>query len=246
MKLNIFIYIILTLLVSCSISNKVLVEEPNYKKNETYVKHFAYSLVYNDSVKQPKWVAYKLNSYQIKPKFKRTNKFLIDTLISSGTATNKDYYKSGFDKGHLAPAADMTWNKLAMKESFYFSNITPQRPKFNRGIWKKLEIKVRKWATIYDSIYVCTGPIFINSESYIGKNRVKVPTHFYKVLLIYNDSIKQSIGFIFPNEKCKNDLFSYKSTVDSIENLLDIDLYHSLPNRYEKKIESKIDLSYWK
>ena len=73
--------------------------------------------------------------------------------------TNKDYLKSGYDKGHLAPAADMKYSTTTMKESFYFSNMSPQKPEFNRGIWKELEEQVRNWAQIYDTVYIVTGPI---------------------------------------------------------------------------------------
>lgn len=132
-----------------------------------------------------------------------------------------------------------------MKESFYFSNITPQFPGFNRGIWKKLEEKVRDWAILYDCLYVTTGPICKLSSKTIGENEVKIPTHFYKTILIYNDSIKQSIGFVFPNEKCEGEIFDYALTVDSIELLTGMDLYFALPDRQEKMIEKQVDLNFW-
>lgn len=237
--------LILLILTGCSISRKAIIQEPAYGKNDIYIKHFAYSLVFNSNNKQADWVAYKLNSYQLNKNFKRTNKFIVDKLVPLGTATNADYYKSGYDKGHLAPAADMTWNKQAMKESFYLSNISPQLPDFNRGIWKKLEKHVREWAKIYDSIYVCTGPIFINTIKSIGANKVKVPTYFYKTVLIYNDTIKQAIGFILPNKKSKEDIFNYAVSIDSVEQLTKIDMYKALPYLQERKIERDFDIKYF-
>lgn len=236
----------LALFAGCSISESALIEEPKQNKNNIYIKHYAYSLVYNEQHKQADWVAYKLNNYQMVSKYKRTNRFIVDTLIHSGTATNSDYAKSGYDRGHLAPAADMTWDKQAMYESFYYSNITPQLPQFNRGIWKKLESKVRHWATQYDSIYVCTGPVFTNTTKHIGVNYVTIPSHFYKSIVIYNDTIKQGIGFVFPHKKCKDNIFNYAVTIDSIEQLINHNLYYTLPNRHEKKIEREFEIDYWK
>lgn len=236
---------ILVVLTGCMISGSALLQEPRHNGHQIYIRHFAYSLVFNPRHKQADWVAYKLSSYQLQKNFKRTNRFVVDTMVPVGTATNADYYKSGYDKGHLAPASDMTWNKQAMRESFYFSNISPQLPGFNRGIWKKLETKVRHWAMLYDSVYVCTGPVFTDSVKYIGENRIMVPTHFFKTVLVYNDTIKQAIGFIFPHCKGKNDIFGYVVTVDSVERLTDLDIYSALPNLQEDRIESSFDLEYW-
>ena len=233
------------MIAGCSISKNAIIEEPKYNSEDIYIRHYAYSLLYNQQHKQANWVSYKLNEYQTVSNFKRTNKFIVDTLIPSGTATNSDYAKSGYDRGHLAPAGDMTWNKQAMYESFYYSNITPQLPQFNRGIWKKLESRVRSWATQYDSIYICTGPIFMNETKHIGTNYVTIPTHFYKSILVYNDTVKQGIAFIFPHKKCKDELFNYAVTIDSVEQVIKSDLYYSLPNRYEKKIERNYKISYW-
>lgn len=226
-----------SLALSCSTTKDCCLEEPKYKKNETYIKHSAYSLVYNVEHKQPDWVSYQLLSSELNPFFSRTNQFLNDTLVVSGTANNTDYRYSGYDKGHLAPAADMTWDYTAMTESFYFSNISPQLPGFNRGIWKKLETKVRDWANTYDCLYISTGSICYNSTKSIGVNKISIPTHFFKTVLIYNDSIQQGIGFIMPHEKCEKDIFEYAVSIDSVEKITKLDFYYKLSNRKEKQIE---------
>ena len=177
--------------------------------------------------------------------FKRTDKFIIDPLIETGSATKSDYKGSGYDRGHLAPAADMTWSKIAMNESFYFSNMSPQLPGFNRGIWKMLEEQVRDWTLDYDSLYVTTGPVFKNMNSVIGENKVTIPTHFYKTILIYNDTIKQGIGFLFPHEKIKGEVLDYRVTIDSVEVFTGVDFYSTLPDSTENKLEKTIELNYW-
>lgn len=241
----VFFIVKLIFLGACSTSFRGMLEEPKHDTSDYYIKHYAYSLVYNEKYEQAEWVAYQLIESELTPNFKRTNRFLKDTMVKTGTADNSDYKGTGYDKGHLAPAADMAWNEQAMQESFYFSNISPQLPSFNRGIWKQLEGKVREWVKIYNRLYITTGPICKGSELEIGRNGVCVPTYFYKTILIYNDSIKQSIGFIFPHEKCEGELFEYAVSVDSIESITGLNLYYRLPSSNESYIEGQYNFRFW-
>lgn len=222
------------------------IEEPWYDKTEAYNKHFAYSFVYDEKYEQSKWVAYNLKEVELQKNFKRSDRFKADKKVRSATATNADYRKSGYDKGHLAPAADMTWNETAMQESFYFSNISPQLPQFNRGIWKELEEHVRGWAKQYDSVYVVTGPIFKNPTKTIGENNVTVPTHFFKALLVFNKKHQESIAFLFPHEKGTREIAGYAVTVDSLESFSGLNCFHLLPDDQENMVEREFDISFWK
>jgi endonuclease G len=92
---------------------------------------------------------------------KRKDNFRSDPKVKTGSAALSDYKGSGYDRGHLAPAADFKWSATAMSESFYMSNMSPQVPGFNRGIWKNIESTVRNWAVENDEIYIVTGPVLI-------------------------------------------------------------------------------------
>jgi len=232
-------------LYGCRSKDIVKLEEPIIKYSNTYIDKFAYSLSYNEDAEQANWIAYKLEASELEPKFKRTNRFYVDTLILSGTAENNDYLHSGYDRGHLAPAADMVWSEQAMSESFSYCNISPQDPAFNRGIWKKLEVQVRKWVLQYGDFYITTGPIWSDNPKSIGFNKVVVPTHFFKALLFHDQNNSQCIGFIFPNEKCDGNLSDYILSIDSVEKNTGLDFYHKLPNYLEELIESRIDTSFW-
>jgi len=140
----------------------------------------------------------------------------------------------------------MVWNRQAMNESFYYSNISPQLASFNRGIWKKLEIQIRKWTIKFDSLYIVTGPICTNYTQTIGENKVVVPTYFYKAIVVYSDSVKQGIGFLFPHKKCDGKIYDYAVNIDSIEQITNLDLFEILPDNDEKSIESNFILSDWK
>lgn len=122
------------------------------------IKHQYYTVSYSKKDKQPEWVAYKVINSNIN-NINRTNNYREDVFNNITSASPDDYHNSGYDMGHLAPAKAMSQNEVSMSESFYLSNISPQLPSFNRGIWKRLENKVRYWAGFSDSLYVVSGPI---------------------------------------------------------------------------------------
>lgn len=220
-------------------------EIPKIKAHEVVIKHTGYSLSFNDRYKLADWVAYDLTKEKTCGTIERTNKFVPDPLVSSGTATDEDYYNSGYDRGHLAPAGDMKWSSTTMAESFYYSNMSPQNISFNRGIWKKLESLVRKWAEEYDEVYIVTGPILTTNLPTIGIHKVAVPNYFYKVILDYTEPELKGIGFIIPNEKSLEHLRHFAVTIDSVENVTGIDFFPQLPDEQEKVIESTIHINEW-
>ena len=248
MKKRKFIFIILIsgIVYSCSTARFAYLAEPEHKADSTYINHYAYSLCYDEGMEQAKWVAYDLKESDLVANCKRKDCFIPDTMVSSQTAGDRDYKSNGYDRGHLAPAGDMLRNKIAMRESFYYSNISPQLPSFNRGIWKKLEMKIREWVNRYGRLYIICGPVFSDSDNTIGENSVAVADYFFKTILVDNPKEKFCIGFLFPHIKCEGDIFNYAVTVDSVENVTGLDLYHKLPNRMEKDIESKYSIATWK
>lgn len=210
------------------------------------IKHTGYTLCYIEKYEQASWVAYQLTGKEVDGGHERTNKFIEDTYVSTGTANNKDYSKSGYDKGHLAPAADMAWSEETMRESFYFSNMSPQKPEFNRGIWKKLEEQVREWAKDNEKLYIATGPILKGEMETIGQHKVAVPHYYYKAILDYTEPELKAIGFILPNEGSSKPLRTFAVPIDSIEKVTGIDLFYQLPDNIEKKLESKFDANQWR
>jgi len=220
-------------------------EIPQLKPYEAVITHTGYSLSYNEAFEQANWVAYELTSAETKAVVKRYNRFIVDPAVSSGTANSKDYAKKGFDTGHLAPARDMAWSATAMKECFYYSNMSPQSPGFNRGIWKRGEEQVRSWAREYGSIYIVTGPILTEGLPTIGPDRVAVPVLFYKVILNYTQTGHKGLGLLMKNESSGESLRSFAVSIDSVEKITGIDFFPRLPDEQEKRIESHLDLGDW-
>lgn len=220
-------------------------ELPEFKSYQNITYHTGFTLCYNKAHEQSTWVAYQLTAAETQGTVQRSNKFKPDPKVKGGTATDADYKQSGYDRGHLAPAADMSWSETAMQESFYYSNMSPQVPSFNRGIWKKLEEQVRDWALQFDEIYVATGPVLTAGLPHIGANKVSVPSLYYKALLVYGNKGKQAIAFVLPNEASQQPLNNYIITIDSLENLTGIDFFVGLPDDEETLLESVVHTDNW-
>ena len=172
---------------------------PNLKENESLIEHEAMLLVYSEEHEQAKWVLHKISTNIIDGKVSRTNNFRKDPLIKTGSSEEGDFFlkrkKSnskyiyegfGYDRGHLAPSADFRWSQKSLSESYFYSNISPQKPSFNRGKWADLENMIRGY--VFENkknLYVYTGPILKPSLKKVKKsiNGVSIPEKFFKFVL---------------------------------------------------------------
>ncbi|MCD8262785.1 MAG: DNA/RNA non-specific endonuclease [Tannerellaceae bacterium] len=217
------------------------------KRPEQIIRHEGYTVSYNSTYKIANWVAYELTPEEAKSKKEeRSNKFVPNPDVKGATALNEDYTRTGYDRGHLAPAGDMKWSAKAMRESFYFSNICPQASGLNRGIWKTLEEQCRVWAINNGPLLIVTGPVITDDMRVMGKNRVGVPPSFYKVICFSSNDGIHGIGFLFENCEYKNvSLKSMAIPVDSVEKVTGIDFFYSLPDDIERRMESQVEWTYW-
>lgn len=211
------------------------------------IEHTGYTVSYNQGRRNPNWVAYELTAEETEGEEPRGKDFIPDPEVRGCQAEYADYRRSGWDKGHLAPAGDMKWSKQAMKESFYLSNISPQNHNLNNGVWKSIEELTRDVAKRYNNVLVVTGPVFWTEEGKgtIGDNKVVIPDAFYKVLLI-NDFGYKGIGFYCENVAGKKKLSSYARSIDEIEELTGMDFFHKLPDEIENKVESGYEWDVWR
>lgn len=205
-----------------------------------------YVASYNKTNLLPNWVAWHLTAERTEGSAKRSGvDFAEDTEVPEPRATDWDYYNSGYDRGHMCPAADNKWSKKAMEESFLFTNMCPQNGNLNRGDWNEMEMACRKWAKKYGDLYIVCGPILYKGKhKTIGKNKVVVPEAFFKVVLRTGDD-PQAIGFIYKNTSGNRPKDSYVNTVDEVERITGIDFFPSLPDDVEKKVEAECDLGLW-
>lgn len=220
------------------------------EKSEIRLDQYGYSVSYNPQLFIPNWVAWELNEEKLIERESRSNKFLPNPKLPDDKAVTTDEYKgSGWDRGHMCPAADNRWHWRAMDESFYMTNICPQHHNLNRGDWKELEDACRRWAA-EEPVYIVCGPIMYRTPKYgyIGKRfKIRVPDAFFKVVLTGLESGKpRAIGFIYKNEAGNNKLDKYVNSVDEVERITSIDFFPSLPDDVEKKVEASYNLSDWR
>jgi len=150
-----------------------------------------------------------------------------------------DYRGSGYDRGHMAPAADMKWSQAAMDESFYLSNIAPQTGVgFNRGIWARLEREIRAWARQKGELVVITGPIYYDYSPAIGAGIV-APDAFYKIL--YAPGENEALAFLIPNQNLGNPAMAgFRVAIDRLEALSGYDFLAHLPSQSQDALEAEV------
>lgn len=209
-----------------------------------------YALAYNSDYKTPDWVAEHLTKEKASAHMGRKNYFAPDPDLSEGgRAELVDYKRSGFDRGHMAPAGDMRWDLEAYKESFYLSNMVPQVGRgMNQGIWKDLEELVREWALKRGELYIYTGPVYddaLDAVETIGDDEVGIPTHLYKI--VYDPKRKEALAFLMPNEVLQTeDMPKYIVSVDRVEKKTGLDFLSALSSQEQQRIESKKAVGLWK
>jgi endonuclease G len=165
-------------------------ELPHVKcSREQIIEHLAYTVSYNHDWNLPNWVAYELTNDELYGNVERSNHFAPDPLVYGDPVVTYDYTHSGYDRGHMVPAADMKWSEKAMRESFYMTNICPQNQNLNRGDWNDLEELARDWARKYGNLYIACGPLVSQDYRTIGQNKkIAIPNAFFKVFLRQTDT----------------------------------------------------------
>jgi len=207
-----------------------------------------YVVSHNNWLKIPNWTAYHLTKEHVQGNIPRSNDFRPDlSLKTYQRAELVDYRGSGYDRGHIAPAADMRYSTTAVSESFFLSNMTPQVGEgFNQGIWKDIEEMVRDWAKERGEVWVVAGPAFedtdrVMSFKLLGPHHVAVPTHFFKIVLSKDaEGTLHVIAFLLPNQKLPTkDLPKFITTIRDIEEKTGLDFLNELNDGLEEELETK-------
>lgn len=205
----------------------------------------SYAVCYDAANKIPRWVEWILTAEHTTGNQPRLNNFLPDEDVAEPRAELADYKGSGFDRGHMCPAGDNKWGYEPMRESFLLTNVCPQDQNLNSGDWNELESQCREWAKQYGELYIACGPILRKAKGRtIGKNRVRVPEAFFKVVLCPSGTPK-ALGFIYENKPCNRPLSAYVVTVDEVERQTGLDFFPFLDKAVEAQVEASARLEDW-
>lgn len=223
--------------------------------SDDYIEHSAMILEYSEEHEQAKWVAHMILPEIADGQVFRSNDFRSDPLVKTGTAVQSDYFLTdtmsngkveydgyGYDRGHLAASADFRWSKQALSESYFYSNMSPQLPEFNRESWAALENHLRQYVIVNRTpLYILTAPVLSADLEKITRatNNVTVPKHYVKA--VYDPAKKVAIGFIMPSQQNAYPLEHYAVAIDEVEELIGLNIFQSL----DEKIESKLDKVHW-
>lgn len=215
-------------------------------ESDQMIDRSGFALGYSSRRRQALWVSYILTAEHLNgPQVRRSNKFRPDPLLKFDPVRPQQYNRTGFDRGHLAPASDMTYSRETMEQSFFMTNISPQLPACNRGVWKRIETQIREWARQESRLYVITGPIFSGETRFMKNTDISIPDAFYKVALDMTPPMKM-IAFIVPNRASKKPIRSFVVTVDEIEAITGMNFFSNLDDGMEDELEKRSEFVEWK
>ena len=191
---------------------------PNSAKPVQPLCQQAYLVGYDAAAKLPEFVMYELLPQNALGCVARTNAFAANQFVPNG-AVPGDYAGTGYDKGHMAPDGDLSWDTQVEFESFLMTNMSPQAGSLNRGIWKLLETSVRGWVVQGNqSFWIVSGGVYGPGDKTIGKG-VVVPHAFYKIVI--DNQTGQAAGWMFPHvdpyPNLGNDLTKFRLPIAQIE-----------------------------
>ena len=209
------------------------------------VIHSNYILSYKERYEQAEWVAYVLNRSHLTYDDRERPDYIEDPKVSTKSADWRNYKGSGYDRGHLCPAGDRRFSVYAYNETFYTSNITPQKNDFNSGIWNQLEKKIRSWSKQYGSLYIITGGILEKGLPTIGEEDVAVPKRYYKIVVKEEGKDIKVLAFLIPHKDTREPLINFLVTIDDLEEVSGIDFFNKMDKNIETRLEQSINTKHW-
>lgn len=212
--------------------------------------HNGYAAGYSYQHKIPLWCSYWIDRESVDINVERSDDFRVHSSIPPEHSSGRDDYRgSGFDRGHCAPSASVDYSSEANSETFFYTNIFPQLPGFNRdmmghkGVWGFLENEIRSWARSRGQVYVISGAYVGPDAPKIGSG-VSVPTHFFKVVVAPNGP--DSIAFWMPHEEdTKYNASQYLVSIDFIESQTGLDLFPLIRDEQESALEAEVSAELW-
>ena len=212
--------------------------------SDTLVRYDAFMVHFNSGRGIANCAVYELTRGELQGTIERSNDFGQDAGVK-GCPLPGDYAGSGFDRGHLVPAADLKWSEDAMRQSFLMTNVAPMHKALNEGGWAKLEEKVREWTVRDSTLLVFAGPIVNNGDSTLASGRVTVPSSYYKVVMAPCVRPMRAIAFIYPNGRSGGRLRRYAVSVDEVEHRTGLDFCPYLPAQDQHRLENPVNLDAW-
>lgn len=227
-------------------ADSLMIVRVNDDLPQQLVDYPGFIVSYNSEMHQPNYVAWELTASEASATGQRKSDFQVDPSVK-GSADLSDYRRSGFDRGHMIPAADVKWSDEAMYASHYLTNICPQDHKLNAGAWANLEGNCRNWAQRDSAIIIICGPVLSDKmPRQIGyETKIPVPERFFKVIVAPYTNPPRGIGFIMNNGVVEGGVQAAAVSIDDVEAITGFDFFSSLPDDIESDVESQCAYHQW-
>lgn len=210
------------------------------------VEYPGFTVSFNKSTHIPNYVAWQLTREHTDGPISRKGFDFAEDPAVPGSATPADYRRSGYDRGHMAPAGDMKWSADAMRACFYMTNMCPQDDALNRGSWATVESNCRNWAVRDSLLVIVCGPVLTDRLTRtIGQSGVVVPQRFFKVVLAPYANPPRAIGFVMNNGVVEGGAQRSATTVDEVERITGYDFFSALPDEIENQVEQQCNYPQW-
>lgn len=222
--------------------------------NVKVLTNTSYMVGYSETLKNPLWVVYRAGNMrgtykcQNDDKWERPFRFKTDPR-STAAVSHDDYSSSGYDRGHMAPDAliQCHYGPTEKMETYLMTNISPQRPNLNQGVWENLEQYVRETLSQRDEsnkniveVFITVGPIFDSANPNRLPSGIAIPDRFYKILTYqigYFGTVK-AVAFIFPQNSTSTNILDFVTTIDEIESATGLDFNTQLTATKQHNLES--------
>lgn len=258
-------------------------EIPHLNDQNVYADHYVtmdgvqilnYALEWDNTKRHANWVAFTFDTITSADNVKRTNEWAVDPKLPAEMQVQEDDHKNdGFDKGHLCASEDRVYLEEANKQTFYYSNMSPQLNDFNGGFWGKLEARVQTWGRstaegVYDKVYVTKGGTLNKLlKNFKGTtvnggtpttdangftiHGLACPEYYFMAVLSQKDDVFHAIAFLVPHKEgmtrnpSSDELKEYVVSVDKLEEETGIDFFCNLPDVLENEVEAAYNLNDW-
>ena len=247
-----------------SVTDRLELPKLSREKGQYFVTHMVgesvnYSLEYDADKHHCRWVAFTFDEDNSRDVVGRMDTWMWDPKLPQSLSTEADFKGSGYSRGHMVASEDRVSSKEANKQTFYYSNVSPQLKSHNAGIWKRLEEKVRAWGrnnNMRKVLYVAKGGTI--AEGQIEPKRLRgkivIPKYYWMALLAEDmEGRYHAIAFLTEHrkyEKGEGNLQKLALSIDELEDFTGLDFFHNLDDRTEQQVEAVAPLSpesrrYW-
>nr|WP_300724717.1 DNA/RNA non-specific endonuclease [uncultured Bacteroides sp.] len=258
-------------------------EMPHLNADYVYVDHYVkvgeadvlnYAFEWCPDKKHSNWVAFSFDETTCKDNVSRTDAWDVDPNLPEDMRTDNSFHTNdGFDRGHICASEDRVYSEDANKQTFYFSNMSPQFKNFNQKFWAGLEKQVQSWGrsipNTYDKVYVTKGgtmnQLLVNYTGTIKGADGKYPTtdangftikglacpaYYFMAVLSEKGGVFHAIGFLVPHQEDMSspsveEMQGFVVSIDELEEATGIDFFCNLPDATENAVEAAFNLDDW-